>query len=358
MMAPYFDCGGAVVREFRFLASAGFTAFALLICACAKAPSPTGSGGISGFLGTGGGGSGGLPSTGGTTSAVDAPGAGGSTGAGGVIVDASITADADAATGCGLAGAPTGVLSSQTITVGSQARTYVLSVPRSYDPSTPLALVFGWHGHGGTGNGARQSSDIEPAAAGGAIFVYPDGLGAAGDTDWDYTATGRDVELFDTLVDYLTSTYCVDRARIFSTGGSAGAYFTNALGCFRGDVLRAIAPVAGGPPSSSDSSPVTCTGNVGAWIAHASNDPIVDFTTGGIATRDFWISRNGCSTTLAPVAVSPSDCVEYQGCLPDLPVVWCVYTEGHTWPSMANCLDGGICFDAGPAIWTFFASFK
>jgi hypothetical protein len=35
-----------------------------------------------------------------------------------------------------------------------------------------------------------------------------------------------------------------------------------------------------------------------------------------------------------------------------------VYSEGHTWPSMANCYDGGVCFDAGPAVWVFFARFK
>ena len=325
------------MRVCRVFAFTGTTAFVLVIAGCDHAPSSSGSGGASGSLGAGG-----------------ATGSGGATSGDGAVVDASL----DAATGCGLAGAPTGVLSNQTITVGGQARTYLLSVPRSYDPSTPLALVFGWHGHGGNGNGARQSDAIEPSAAGGAIFVYPDGLGAAGSTDWDRTATGRDVELFDTLVNYLASAYCIDRNRIFSTGGSAGAFFTNALGCYRGDVLRAIAPVAGGPPNSSDSSPVTCTGKVGAWIAHASNDDTVDFTTGGIATRDFWIARNGCSTTLAPVAVSPADCVEYQGCQPDLPVVWCVYTEGHSGPSMANCLDGGVCFDAGPAVWAFFARFN
>jgi len=334
------------MRDVCVLGSAVSIGLCLVVAGCAKAPSPAGSGGTVGPIGTGGSGSGGA--------IIDAR------------VDASIAATVDAAeyasldgpTGCGLAGAPTGVLGNQTITVGSRARTYLLSVPRNYDGSTPLPLVFGWHGSGGTGNWARQQFAIEPAAAGGAIFVYPDGLGAAGYTDWDRAATGLDVDLFDTLVDYLTSTYCVDRARIFSTGLSAGAYFTNDLGCFRGGVLRAIAPVAGGPPSSSDSSPVTCTGNVGAWIAHASNDNLVDFTTGGIATRDFWIARNGCSTTLAPVTVSPAECVEYQGCRPDLPVVWCVHSEGHSWPSMANCLDGGVCFDAGPAVWAFFARFK
>jgi len=248
-------------------------------------------------------------------------------GAGGAVVDASL----DAATGCGLVGAPTGVLGSQTITVGSQARTYVLSVPRSYDPNTPCP----WYS-AGTVTVPREPSRARCSASSPRQRVARSSCirmpSAAGATDWDYTATGRDVELFDTLVDYLTSTYCVDRARIFSTGLSAGAYFTNLLGCCRGDVLRAIAPVAGGPPSAA-----TCAGHVGAWIAHASNDPLVDFTTGGIATRDFWIARNGCSTTLAPVAVSPADCVEYQGCQPDLPVVWCVHTEGHSWPSMANC---------------------
>ncbi len=152
--------------------------------------------------------------------------------------------------------------------------------------------------------------------------------GVAGHTAWEWSATGSDVELFGTLVDYLTSTYCIDRDRIFSTGLSDGAFFTNALGCYRGDVLRAIAPVAGGPPSSSNSSPVACTGNVGAWIAQASNDDSVDFTQGGIATRDFWIARNGCSTPPAPVDATPSGCVEYQGCQSDLPVVFCVYTEG------------------------------
>jgi poly(3-hydroxybutyrate) depolymerase len=282
---------------------------------------------------------------------VDVPNSGAAE-AGAFAADASVTEGGDGPTGCGLAGVPIGVFSKQTITVGDRARTYVLSVPEGYSPNTPLALVFGWHGRGGTGLQAQQTFAIEPAAAGGAIFVYPDA--AYSGPDWDYSPTGIDVDLFDALVSYLAGSYCIDRNRIFSTGLSAGAYFTNLLGCSRGDVLRAIAPVAGGLPGA-----LACAGNVGAWIAHASNDDLVDITTVGIPERDFWVSRNGCSTTLAPVAVDPSDCVEYQGCLPDLPVVWCVHTEGHNWPtSMANCRDGGVCFDAGPAVWAFFARFK
>jgi len=341
------------MRELRISVFAVLMTFALLICGCSKASSPSGGGGTSGSPGAGGSGGSGSLGTGSGASMADAS------------VDRNITASIDAIeyasldgpTGCGLAGAPTGTLNNQTIIVGGQARTYLLSVPRNYDPNTPLPLVFGWHAHGATGALARQLFSLEPAAAGGAVFVYPDGLGTAGNTDWDYAETGLDVQLFDLLLNTLTSTYCIDRNRIFSTGMSAGAFFTNLLGCVRGQVLRAIAPASGGPPGSADPSPVVCAGNVGAWIAHASNDDTVDFKAYGIATRDFWIARNGCSTTLAPVDASPVECVEYQGCQPDLPVVWCVHSEGHIWPSLANCLDGGVCFDAGPAVWAFFARF-
>jgi poly(3-hydroxybutyrate) depolymerase len=181
-----------------------------------------------------------------------------------------------------------------------------------------------------------------------------------GGTGWDLTATGIDVAFFDALLTTISNNYCIDRNRVFATGHSYGAMFTNALGCFRGDVLRAIAPVAGMPPSAYGRGSVTCAGNVGAWIAHGQNDPTVNYTTGGIATRDFWIGKNGCSTTTAPVAVNPAGCVEYQGCQSDLPVVWCVHDEGHNWPTAnaTGCSDGGACFDAGPGIVAFFARFK
>ena len=329
------------MQKCRVLVLAVIAVSALLIAACAKEPAPAGSGGTGGPAG--GRGTGGATGTGGTRVATsqDASIATGH--------DAKEYASLDGPSGCGLASAPTGVLANQTITVGERVRTYLLSVPRSYDPSTPLALVFAWHGNGGTGNYVRQAYALEPAAAGGAIFVYPDGIASAG---WDPSPTGLDVALFDALLDFLTNSYCIDRNRIFSTGVSAGGYFSNLLGNCRGNVLRAIAPVAGGLVGAGSGA-----GKVGAWIAHASNDDMVGFTNGE-ATRDWWASQNGCSTTLEKVPVSPSGCVEYQGCLPDLPVVWCVYTEGHAWPSIANCYDGGVCFDAGPAIWAFFARFK
>ena len=100
--------------------------------------------------------------------------------------------------------------------------------------------------------------------------------------------------------------YRIDSNRIFSTGHGYGATFTNALGCYRGDTLRAIAPVAGMPPNSYGRGTVTGVGHAGAWIAHGENDTTVDSTAGGIASRDFRIGQNGRSPTVTPVATTPT----------------------------------------------------
>jgi poly(3-hydroxybutyrate) depolymerase len=313
----------------------------------------SGAGGAAGQATTGGvGGSGG--GAGGNAS-------GGASGGGGTVADASVLPSGDGSLGCGVTGAATGVLSAQTITVGDRERTYVLSVPKTYSDGTPLPLVFAWHGMGGTGTMARQYFGIESASNNGAIFVYPDGLptgGGDGGTGWDLSTTGIDFAFFDALLAKLSASYCIDRNRVFSAGHSFGAMITNYLGCYRGDVLRAIAPVAGMPPSAFGRGTVTCVGQVGAIIIHGENDTTVDYTTGGIASRDFWAKANGCATSPEPIAITPSACVEYQGCQPDLPLVWCVHTQGHNWPTTRNCGDGGICFDGGAAVWAFFARFQ
>ncbi len=294
----------------------------------------TTTGGIS----TGGGGSGGQVSTGGQAGTVGA-------------------IDGGASSGCGKAGAVTGAKTGQTITVAGQSRTYVLSVPTAYTGTTPLALVFAWHGANISGSLARSLFNLESKSNGAAIFVYPDGLpmGDGGMTGWDLSTGSADFQFFENLLTYITSNYCIDSNRIFATGHSMGAMMTNTLGCSYGDVLRAIAPASGTPPGGGRA---TCTGKVGAWIAHGENDPTVPFSSGE-ASRDFWIKQNGCSTETKTWAPEPA-CVEYQGCQTDLPVVWCVHDEGHSWPSLTFGCDrdaGGICFDGGSAIWAFFSSF-
>jgi poly(3-hydroxybutyrate) depolymerase len=288
--------------------------------------------------------SGGTSADGGQSAAGGAATTGGQGGSGG-----------GASSGCGKTGAATGVKSGETITVAGTERTYVLSVPTDYTGSTPLALVFAWHGANISGSLARMLFNLEAQSNGGAIFVYPDGLPMSGGmTGWDLATGSADFQFFEDLLGFITSNYCIDSNRIFSTGHSMGAMMTNTLGCQYGDILRAIAPASGTPPGGGRA---TCTGKVAAIIAHGNNDTTVAFSSGE-ASRDFWIAQNGCTTETATWAPEPA-CVEYQGCQTDLPVVWCVHDEAHAWPVLSgrDCT-GDICFDFGAAVWAFFSSFK
>jgi poly(3-hydroxybutyrate) depolymerase len=249
------------------------------------------------------------------------------------------------------------VKTGQTITVAGKSRTYVLSVPTGYTGTTPLALVMVWHGANLSGSLGRTLFNLESKSNGAAIFVYPDGLpmNDAGMTGWDLAAGSADFQFFENLLASMQANYCIDSSRIFATGHSMGAMMTNTLGCTYGDVFRAIAPASGTPPGGGRA---TCTGKVGALVAHGRNDPTVAFAQGE-ASRDFWTKQNGCSTETKTWLAEPA-CVEYQGCQTDLPVVWCVHDEGHSWPSLTFGCDrdaGGVCFDGGSAIWAFFSSF-
>lgn len=275
---------------------------------------------------------GGSVSEGGATTSSSANAGGTATGSGG-------SNTAGAAQACGMKSAATGARNLQ-IQVAGQTRDYILYVPATYDASTAMPLIFAWHGLGGSGTLARQYFRIEQAASNQAIFVYPTGLVSSdGKTAWTLTQTGVDVQLFDALRADVASKYCIDPNRVYSTGHSYGAMMTNALGCYRSDVLRGIAPVAGMPPFGNP----TCTGPVAAFVVHGDNDPTVNFTTGGIASRDLWVQLSTCVAATTPVAVEPSPCVAYQGCSDGHPVHWCVHQDQHNWPSFA-----------GAGIWAFF----
>src|SRR5690606_13401842 len=101
-----------------------------------------------------------------------------------------------------------------------------------------------------------------------AIYVYPDSIykESSGTVDWEYGGTGYDVDFFDALIVELTASYCVDMDRIFAVGVSAGGIMANMLGCFRGDVLRGIAP------SSAMTWSNRCTGSVAVMVFCGEQD--------------------------------------------------------------------------------------
>jgi polyhydroxybutyrate depolymerase len=232
--------------------------------------------------------------------------------------------------GCGVEPAAAG---SATMQVGGMERQYVVALPQAYDKSRPYPLILAFHGAGLSGPQFRNFFNLVTPVGADGIVVYPTGLGG----QWDVR---RDLPFVDALRMKLESSYCIDAQRVFATGHSNGAFFTNAIGCQRGDVLRAIAPMSGGQQQQASA----CKGAPAVWISHGATDNIVA-TSYGRQTRDFWVKRNECDASMS-MPVMPSPCLEYQGCTAGAPVRYCEYPGDHN--LMAN---------SAQSIWAFFKQF-
>ncbi|CAN5910421.1 PHB depolymerase family esterase [soil metagenome] len=249
---------------------------------------------------------------------------------------------------CGPAGVKPGFVAQNSVTFGATKGTYSLYVADNYDGKTAFPVIFAFHGDGGDGESMRGAK-LEQAAAGGAIIVYPDGPNQTWDLETP-PAQNRDYAFFDAIVADLKTKLCVDEKRVFAFGFSRGAFFSNQLGCFRGDVLRGVAANSGGGPYSNDGNDFDQNGffkcpkpAVAALIIHGESDGDVPYSA-GVKSRDHWRLRNACGT--ATKAYAPSPCVTYDGCPAGHAVAWCsIPSMGHQiWSSTAQ------------AAWSFFSA--
>jgi polyhydroxybutyrate depolymerase len=288
-------------------------------------------------VGTGGDGTGGTGGDGTGGTGGDGTGGTGGDGTGGSAGNATGgSAGSTSSSGCGQQ--PPAQVPAQ-VDVNGTTGTFLVDVPAGYDPNTPMPIVFAFHGAGSSGETFRGQfyGNLLSTLSSDFIVVHPDALDG---NAWD---TATDIPFFDAMLALLSSTYCIDENRIFATGHSAGGFFSNNLGCERGDVLRAIAPVSGGGPFVFGGS--SCNGQVAAWIAHGTNDGTVALTSGQ-DSRDYWLEANGCDINQTSVPSADYPCVEYGGCDVGYPVRWCEYDGGHEWPTF------------GPqGIYDFFSSF-
>ena len=208
--------------------------------------------------------------------------------------------------------------------VGGTTRTYDLILPSGYSGTTPQPVYFVFHGRD-TDHTAVTGLGLQDAAIG----VFPDGLNRNGVIGWDTSVNGTDVAMFDAVLKSVAAGYCVDESHVYATGFSFGASMANALGCFRGNVLRGFASVEGGILFGNGA--VDCEGPIPGWINQYKEDPTVSYATGQEAEA-FFASLNGASNPQPYDA--PNPCVIYTG---RAPLVWCT-PEGalHAWPPYAT----------------------
>lgn len=251
--------------------------------------------------------------------------------------DGSVASDAGGGGGgCGTA-APTGDLALTALDGAGVERSYFLHVPASYDGSRPLALVFAYHGAGGDENASRGYG-FEAAVGGDAILVYPRGVPFEGfGVGWNDRCGGYDMPFFDAMLAHVTSTYCIDRQRVFVAGFSWGGDYVTALACCRGDVIRAAAPASCSDEfgNASDAQtyanlPCPTTAHPAIRFTHATTEDGAYAAPLFATTSTLYRSWNACSAS--STATTPSPCVAYDGC--DETVVECAYDGlGHATPS-------------------------
>lgn len=134
------------------------------------------------------------------------------------------------------------------VTVGGQARTYLLHVPASYKGDSPVPLLLDFHPMlFGTSQSHRSSSGYAAISdQEGFLIAYPQGLNNA----WNLgpcCTQSRAVDDFAfalAIVDQVKSQACVDEKRVYAAGYSNGGGLSHYLACKHADVFAAVSPAA------------------------------------------------------------------------------------------------------------------
>jgi polyhydroxybutyrate depolymerase len=199
----------------------------------------------------------------------------------------------------------------RTLTLGEQKRTYLVHVPKKYDPKTPTPVVLALHGAAMDGSmmvwfsGLNKKSDEA-----GFIVVYPSGTGVGPFRTWNAGGfTGKmaegkadDVAFIGKLLDDLATVVTVNEKRVYACGMSNGGMMSYRLAAEFSDRIAAVAPVAG-TIAIEESKPKRA---VPVIHFHGSKDTIVPFEmTKGKAPSfmklkgveesvQTWVKLNGC----------------------------------------------------------------
>ncbi len=262
-----------------------------------------------------------------------------------------------------------------TLKVGKDDRTFRLHVPPA-GSTTPRPLVLALHGAASNGKQTEALTQLSPLAdKSGFVVAYPDGENRI----WRYwnVAEGRkDFQFISDLMDALVKAGTADPRRIYLTGISNGAYFSNALAVEYGDRVAAIAPVAGTilKPVALMAKPKRAM-PVCYW--HGTDDRVVGYdgtdflskhavSLGAEDCVKWWAEKNGCPKepvvekmeNKAPEDGTTVERWTYSGAAPVL--FYKIAGGGHTWPGMPAAgenLLGKICRDvnASEVIWEFFS---
>jgi polyhydroxybutyrate depolymerase len=246
---------------------------------------------------------------------------------------------------------------------GLQRAAIVHLPPRGGATRLPLLLVF--HFAGGTGGEMEAATRLSPFADRHRfIAVYPDADGP--NHFWNISSArsrADDVQFVRDLLARLSTRVCFDQARVYATGVSNGGGMAARVGCDLGDVIAAVAPVAGGYSTL----PACALPRASLLEIHGTGDPIVPYGGRGPAHAGAalpfvrgWAAANGCGAT--PVKTRPAKDAarfDWPGCGGGTRVAHVRLAGfGHGWPGGPGPVFRGkdSSFPANRVIWRFVSS--
>jgi polyhydroxybutyrate depolymerase len=273
----------------------------------------------------------------------------------------------------------------RTLTMGEMTRSYLVHVPKKYDPKKPMPLVLAYHGMGMTASIMAWYSGLSTKAdEAGFIVVYPNGTpDGTGLPSWNSGGLGLalakgkvdDVEFTRKLLADLESVLNIDRKRVYATGLSNGAMMCHRLGVELSERIAAIAPVAG-TLAQADCAPKR---PVPVIAFHGTKDTLVPYEGAKPnvavlmplksvdATMAAWAKADGCpaepKTSELPVKVENDTKVKCKVWGPGKDdsevVLYQIENGGHTWPGRNLTLPSfigktSLDISANDLIWEFF----
>ena len=198
-------------------------------------------------------------------------------------------------------------------------RTYSVHEPPNRDPSTPLPLLFAFHGGGGEGHFFTEDLD-ETIQRGTFIGVYPEGMYGSWNLGRE-ESTADDVAFVLSILDDIEGTEGFDTQDPVALGFSNGAGFVHKL-AVEADRFVSIGPMAS--QLLVDKEPQASDAHVSVLQLHGTDDEIISYD-GGTAEMDHsflpaeesaavWAAHNGCNTTATETASGSYTRMEWEQC--------------------------------------------
>lgn len=229
-----------------------------------------------------------------------------------------------------------------TVEIAGSHRSALLRLPGDYRSDHAYPLLLSLHPFVLDPATWEQYSHLAQAGAQrGYIVASPRGSepGPRWSVPGGVKTSADDFAFLDALIDQLSDRYCVNPARIFAAGFSAGAAMATALGCERADRFAAIA--ASGGSNLTQLCPDAATTDT--MILHGSADPIappsgntIPFTPPVGLRVDTVVARlavrNGCDAVATPIRFTASVVIDrYANCTHGRLEYWRMLGAGHTW---------------------------